>query len=292
MTDPDFESFLASESARQQEADLASKIREQINTALFGNLNDLSIPILLDPIDEEEARRKAIFVEEILPDIRAELLKQDPEAELSPNFDEYLAQLVEHAYHQRFWDEKVLFELVSSTLLHVERARLDGYDYDYSDQKKRRIAEVMIMHNFSLDDPLMNWANNVLPGERFDPSKDEDAQHFADAMESYLKQQAGINVMHEAMSDGYALAGVGLHEDEDTDRELYERLQRSRDAVAEIVGAAWMAQQTIENLGIERAKAKRDEEIDAYIRANETGLSTEIIAELYSMIEDRFPLGD
>ncbi len=292
MTDPDFESFLAEESVKQYEADLENRIREQVNTALFSNLSDLGIPILLDPDEQEQQRRKIEFMENASLGIRTEILAEEPEAEMLPNFDDYVALEIEHAHHQRFWDEKVLFELVSSTLTHIERAKQDGVTIDYSDSKKKCIAEVMVMHNFSLDEPLMQWANSVLPGEPLDPNNEEDAQHIANAMEAYLKQQTDKNTMSEAMNDGYVLAGVGLHEDEDTDEELYRQLEKSRDAVAQIIGVGWTAQQNVGNLGVERVKAQRDEEIHAYIRANETGLSAEIVAELFALIDSRFPLKD
>ena len=142
--------------------------------------------------------------------------------------------------------------------------------------KKQLIADMMVIEDFEAESSWIGFVNHVIPGEHFDPTKEEDQAYMINALQAHansvdehdriaLRQQAMVRIINPGYSDN-----------DDDDLVIEKNIESLRiTGTLMIIGS------------MQRNKVERESEIVA--ACAEFHLDQSVIAQLLAFLADEYP---
>lgn len=278
MQEPDFEKFLREEAERQRDEVENDAAREAILRALTAEADARGLLHYLNADMTYNEQNCRDFIAHEYPVAREGLAIERPE--LLSRLDELEDAARNYAV---FWlraeatyERHVLYDTV-----HLIEQSL-GVVTDYPD-KKRYIASMLAAEGKSIGDAWVQFVNDMVPGDAFDPSAPADQRYVIEAFAALPDDETEVEDTAAAHSKICEMLGVGgsyEHITQDTNMPLLY-------AVDMIVLAAGNAAQI--STQKDNARAERDAAVHQLLRQH--AIPAQTMDELIAYLDQKWPIG-
>jgi len=254
----EFDDFLRDATERDAEQEQLELLHANIQARYDEAIQAFNpMPRFLDSDPEAQDTLKAAAIESYVVQFRDAVTI--PDGMDQDDFDKLIYDQAEHEVRKLSMNEAALQTQIIIGLSIAEYAAQnpeEDVDAQAAAWKKQLIAEMLVGEGLSMDDPWVSFANNAMPGDKFNPALESDQAYMIDALQAHAnsvdekERTAAINssLMHiinpdftsdpddgqagdkniEAIRLSAKLIGIGLF-----DRDRYERESQVFAACAE-----------------------------------------------------------
>jgi hypothetical protein len=282
MSELNFDKFLADQVERENKKTEASALAEKIDRFVYSELRAQNVPCIIDDDLDVCGELIAGFKTEILPEVRAHYLEQEPELlELGDEFDVLVNNHIDLITRARVQKELLMILKVKMSLA------LYGQDPDLDEDKasafkKSQIADFMVNQGYEFDDPWVRFYDNITPGSGLDPNNEADQQYITDAIFQLAEGSVRTKEVSDMLHTAYSIAGI------DTDNVNNENSDSISIKIRTVAKAMnYVVEMNIVKDGDNRS-AERESNIYEIMR--EADFDDATIKDLVEFIELKFPL--
>ena len=275
-----FEVFLADSIAKEQEKDEQAIEILALDTFFEAEMERQKLPRLISGAGEEIPYETTMRTIQYRNAFRIQMQDERETFESDEAFEDEIKEYARMAILGDFTTQSKLLaraKLITMTFRFYAKHNPE-YDGTEHHEKKKFIAEILVIDGLNPTDPWVVFLNETVPGPRLDPDSAADEPFILAAIEEQSRIVARNEQIHGMQADMWDIMGIdtdpaeGVH----TIQQL-DDMQRLLPIASTILSAAMLAEDPIE----------RSAAIDKAIR--EAPITAEIAAKLKSYLQAKFP---